>query len=493
MNKITDKIQKIPLTVKVSVAYAVCSILQRCLSFFTMPIFTRLLTEEQYGLFVVYQSWNGILSIFITLNLAFGSFSKAMIKFEKNRDEFIASVQGICLLLAGAFLAIYLPFNRLWNKLFELPTLFICIMVLEILGATAIQLWSGKKRFEFKYKSVVALTIITSFVSPVLAFILVKSTEDKGFARILGYSIITILVGLVIFVMNLLRGKKLYNKEYWRYCFSFNIPLLAYYLSQMIFNQSDRIMIDHIVGRDKAAIYGVAYSLGMVLTFIINATNNSYIPWLYLKIKDGKVEENKKVSVLISAMMTIMLSVVIWLAPEITLVAGGKKYMEALNVIPPVAISLLLLFYSQMFICIEFYYEQKKKLVIASSVSAILNLVLNWIFIPVFGFVAAAYTTLFSYLVFTIANYIAMKKILLERNLEDRAYDYKRMILLFISLVCVSVVGVLLYPYLWVRIAFAFIVLLMLFIKRKTLYSIYKIVFSKESSSESSGEKNTDE
>ena len=80
VNKIKSKWNNIPLTVKVSAAYAICSILQRCLSFITMPIFVRLLTTEQYGMYVVYQSWNSILTIFITLNLAFGSFSKAMIK-----------------------------------------------------------------------------------------------------------------------------------------------------------------------------------------------------------------------------------------------------------------------------------------------------------------------------------------------------------------------------------------------------------------------------
>ena len=81
INIMKDRWRKIPLTVKVSISYTVCSILQNCISFITLPLFTRLLTTEEYGQFTIYGSWSSILMIFITLNLAYGSFSAAMIKF----------------------------------------------------------------------------------------------------------------------------------------------------------------------------------------------------------------------------------------------------------------------------------------------------------------------------------------------------------------------------------------------------------------------------
>ena len=117
----------------------------------------------------------------------------------------------------------------------------------------------GRNRFEFKYKSVVAITLLTSILSPVLAFVLVSCTEEKGFARIMGYVSINVIVGLIVFIQNTKRGKKLFNKEFWKYALGFNIPLLAYYLSQVIFNQSDRIMISHMTGTGEAAMYGVAF------------------------------------------------------------------------------------------------------------------------------------------------------------------------------------------------------------------------------------------
>ena len=474
MEKLKAKWVQVPIAVKVSTAYAVCSILQRCLSFITLPLFTRLLTTEQYGQLTIYQSWAGILTIFLTLNLAYGSFSTAMVKFEGDRDGYISSVEGICLALTGAFLLIYLPFRGLWNRLFELPTALMCLMAVELLGTTAIQLWSGKKRFEFKYKSVVGITLGMAVASPVLAYILVTHTVEKGYARILGYSLVSVVVGGVFYIRNAVKGKKILDRKYWKYALQFNVPLLAYYLSQVVFNQSDRIMISHMVGTDKAAIYGVAYSLATILTFILNAINNSYVPWYYGKIKEGKQEENKAVSLAIALLMMVLLSGVIWFAPEIIRILAGEQYTEAVYVVPPVAISILLLFYSQLFINVEFYFEEKKKLVWASIGAAAVNVVLNVIFIKLFGFVAAAYTTLASYIVFAICNYWTMKKVLEQRGIEDNAYNYRGLAAVFAVFCGLTVVGVLLYGLLPVRILVAVIIVVALVVKRQYLISLFK-------------------
>lgn len=473
IKRITSKWNNIPLTLKVSVSYAVCSILQKCLSFITLPLFTRILTKEQYGQYTIYSSWSGIFSIILTLNLAYGSFSTAMIKFEKKRDEYIASIQGICILLSMCFLLIYLPFRNFFNKWLELPTFFVLLLVLEILCTTSFLLWSGKKRFEFKYKSVVLLTLINSFVSPIVALCFVVISEEKGYARILGYALTTIVINSVILILNCVRGKKLFNKEFWKYALGFNLPLLAYYISQVIFNQSDRIMISHMCGIDKAAMYGVAYNLAMILTFVLNAINNTYVPWLYNKIKKNELSDNKNVANGIALLMALLLICVIWFAPEVIEIMAGKGYSEAKWVVAPVAMSLLLLFYSQLFINVEFFYEEKKMLVYASIGSMVVNVVLNYILIPHFGFVAAGYTTWVSYILFAYSNYIAMKKIFIKKGIVNNIYDYRTLIVIIMLFTLASFGGVALYKYLILRIAFACMVAIVLVINRKRLLELY--------------------
>lgn len=476
INTIKDRWRKIPLTVKVSTSYAVCSILQNCLAFITLPIFTRLLTTEQYGQATIYGSWSSILMIFITLNLAYGSFSAAMVKYESRRDEYITSVQGICLLLAGIFFIIYFPFRRLWNRLFELPTLLVCVMIVEILFTNATNMWMGRNRFEFKYKKIVALSLSMSLISPIFSYLLAISATEKGYARIIGNSFVNIIIGFTIFVVSTKRGKKFYNKEFWKYALGFNIPLLVYYLSQAIFNQSDRIMISHMTGTDNAAMYGVAYNLAMVLTFVLNAINGSYVPWMYGKIKDGNGEENKSVSIVLVLLMSLMILCVIWYAPEIITIMAGKQYVAAIYVVAPVAMSLLLLFYSQLFINVEFYYAEKKMLVFASVGAAVLNIILNYVLIPVFGFVAAGYTTLISYIVFAISNYYAMKRVLIKRNLPDNMYDYKWLIFIFVTFMVSGFLGVALYSWIIPRILITILILVLVILnKSKFLDTVTRI------------------
>lgn len=485
-----QKWSNIPLTVKVSTSYAVCSILQRCLSFITLPLFTRLLTKEEFGEYTIYSSWSGILIIFLTLNLAYGSFQTAMVKFEEKRAEYISSIQGICLVLSGLFLIIYIPFRNLWNQLFELPTFFVLLMVSEIIFSTSTQLWMGRNRFEFKYKSVVTLTMGTSILSPLAAYILVSWTEQKGYARIVGYAGINILIGIIIFILNIKRGKHLYNKSFWKYAFSFNIPLLAYYLSQVIFNQSDRIMISHFCGKGDAALYGVAYNFAMILSFVMSAINNSYVPWLYGKIKDNDGEKNKKISVSLAILLALMILCIIWYAPEIIHFMAGEQYFESIYVVAPVAMSLLLLFYCQFFINVEFYYEEKKFLVYGSIGAAILNIVLNYFLIPVFGFVVAGYTTLLSYIVFAVSNCITMKKVIKKRGLQDNLYNYKALCFVFLIFSGMSALGVVLYNQLVIRIIITLAVFIGIIIFRNKF--IFVLLQLKEKNNNDKGKNKID-
>ncbi len=470
------KWKSIPMAVKISSAYAVCSILQKGLSFLTLPLFTRLLTTEQYGQSTIYNSWHSILGIFLTLNLAYGSFSTAMVKFEKDRDAYIASVEGICLALSAVFLMIYLPFAKYWNMLFELPTTFIVLMVIELLASNAILLWSGKKRFEFKYKSVIAVTLINAIAAPLLAFFFVIHVEEKGYARIAGQALMSIAIGGIFFLFNIAKGKTIFSRKYWKYALGFNIPLITYYLSQVVFDTSDRIMVSHYLGKDKAALYGVAHSLATMLTFVLSAINNSYLPWFYGKLKAGREKENQVTACAIAILMAIMLLGIIWFAPEIIIIVGGEQYREATWAVAPVTMSMLLLLYTQFSINIEFYYEEKRKLVWSSIGAAIVNIVLNVLLIPRMGFVAAAYTTLASYFVFCYANYRAMKKVLAKNEKLDQSYNYKWLIGILIAFLLLGFIGMLLYKYLIIRIIISMVVLIVIWMKRNILMKYIKVI-----------------
>ena len=127
----------------------------------------------------------------------------------------------------------------------------------------------------------------------------------------------------------------------------------------------------------------------------------------------------KKVTNIIIIFIATMLIVLILFGPEAIAILGGSKYKDAIWVVPPVAGSLLFLFLSQLCINVMFYFEENSYLVKGSILSAVLNIVLNFLLIPVFGYVVAGYTTLFSYIVFWLSNLYYMNK-----SCKDKIEDY---------------------------------------------------------------------
>ena len=202
-----------------------------------------------------------------------------MVKFEDDRRGYVSAVNGLCTLLMLAYFAIYIPLHSYWDKLLDLPEFLMIIMGFEMLASTSLNFWMSLQRFEYRYKQVVFVTLLSSFASTAVAIIAVVSTDsNRGVVKLLAYSLTAIAIGLFFYVQSFALGKKFYDKQYWHYALSFNLPLIPYYVSQMIFNQSDRLMINSMCGRSDAAKYGVAYSLAIILNFVLNAINDSYTP-----------------------------------------------------------------------------------------------------------------------------------------------------------------------------------------------------------------------
>ena len=197
--------------VKSSIWFTICSVVQKAITLLSTPIFTRLLTTEQYGEYTVYQSWYQILTVFATLNLAAGVFNNGLLKYEKSRNEFTSSMQGLSTTVTGGLFLLYLCAMDFWNELMGLSTLYVVAMFVELLFVPAYHFWSKRERFSYRYKKLIVTTIIIAFGSPMLALIAVLNTTYKAEARVLSYVLVQVGIGLVFYVYNAVRGKKFFD------------------------------------------------------------------------------------------------------------------------------------------------------------------------------------------------------------------------------------------------------------------------------------------
>lgn len=470
MLNIKEYIKKIPKPLISSIIYMIIVFFQSGVNLLTTPIFSRILTTSDYGITSTYSSWYNIFTIFITLNLSAGIYNNALIDFDKERDKATSSFLSISILLSIITFIIYVLFKEPIKQLLGLSEYLIDFMFVNFLTAPAWGFFLTKEKFDYKYIKPLIITVITFIMNPIIGIIGIKLFPDnKAVAKVIFSGIPTVIVNTILLIYILKKGKCFYNRKYWKYALAFNIPLIPHYLSNVILAQSDRIMIQKIIGDSAAGIYGVSYNLSQVIQGVFVGINAAWIPFTY---KSLKLENYKKIgnySNLLLAFVGAISVLLVILAPEIITILAPFEYYAAVWVIPPIVLGLYFSFLSSLFANIEFYYKKNIFVTIATSCAAILNIILNSIFIPKFGFIAAGYTTAVGYLVLAIAHYIFMKKIEIKE-----IYNLKNILLISIIVVVLTFFIIFLYNFLIIRYIIIGIFIIMLLLNLKKIIKFIK-------------------
>ncbi|MCH1947741.1 oligosaccharide flippase family protein [Enterocloster sp. OA13] len=479
-----NKYTSLSVQVKASFWFLICGFLQKGVSIITTPIFTRLLSTAEYGQYSVFNSWLGIVSVFVTLQLYSGAFTQGMVKFENKKTKYASSIQGLCLTLVVCWTIIYLLFHEFWNNLFELTIVQMLAMLVLIWSTSVFNFWSVEQRVDLRYHTLVTITIVATLAKPLVGIVFVILAEDKVTARILGLALVELVCYTWMFFSQMHRGKTYFDRSFWKHALLFNLPLLPHYLSMVVLNSSDRIMINNMVGSNEAGIYSLAYSISQITTVLNTALLQTIEPWMYKKIKAKRMEDLSGVAYPAVIGVSAVNILLIAFAPEAIALFAPPAYYDAIWVIPPVAMSVYFMFAYSFFAVFEFYYEKTKYIAIATVSGAVLNIVLNYIFIKLFGYCAAGYTTLACFIIFAVYHFHFMRKICKKEMGEVSPYSTR--ILLIITGIFMVLGFALLFTYYNVFVRYVFIVLLFIvvIIKRKTILKMAKKILDIRHSAE---------
>ena len=474
VNGMVVRYKKMPVQVRASFWFLICSFLQKGISTITTPIFTRLLTTAEYGQYNVFNSWLGIVTIFVSLSLTGGVYSQGLVKFEEDKNVFSSSLQGLTLTLVAGWTVVYFIGRSYWNNLFSLTTVQMLAMLAMIWTTSVFNFWASEQRVEYRYKALVIITLLASVLKPIIGIVFVILAEDKVTARILGILLVEIICYAWMFVIQMNRGKIFYSAKYWKYALAFNISLIPHYLSQTVLNSADRIMINDMVGADQAGIYSLAYSLSLIMTLFNTALMNTISPWIYQKIKGKKYLDIAPIAYLTLIGIASVNLLLIALAPEAVAIFAPASYYEAIWVIPPVAMSVYFMYMYDLYAKFAFYYEKTNFIMIASVVGAALNVVLNYIFIKLCGYVVAAYTTLFCYILYSLCHYLFMNKVCDEFCDSIRPYNVKKLFAITIPFVVCGFGLMFTYNYPVIRYSLLGVFAAIIFVKRKQMIDVIK-------------------
>lgn len=399
------------LALKAGTWYIFSNFLIKAVAVLSTPIITRILTPADYGIAATYLSIFNIITIIGTLDL-YSSVQIASFDFEENEmNRFMSSIlslSSISLLILFLIVQIFKDFSM---SIIGLDNNLIIFLFINVLLTNAYTLLQTKHRAELKYKNFVFLSIVVSTTSPILSILFINMMDNyKYFGRILGNALPQLLISIVIFIYIIFKGKEFYNKGYWKYALNISLPLIPHHLSAGILSQSDRIMINNLIGSFEVGLYSLSYSYATILNVLFTSFNQAWVPWFYGKMKNQEYLEIKKIVKPYTILFSIIYFSMVVVGPEALMIFGPENYWDGKWIIPPVLLGIYFQFLYSLYVNIEFYLKKTKYIAIGTAIAAIVNLILNHIFIPIFGYISAGYTTLIGYLILFFLHYQITKR-----------------------------------------------------------------------------------
>ncbi len=476
--KLKNMYQNMPVQARASVWFLFCSFLQKAVSMITTPVFTRLMTAEEYGQYSVFHSWLGIVTIIVGLNLYAGVYQRGLVKFEAERKVFSSSLEGLALTLCVFWLVIYLAFRDFWNHLFSFTTVQMLAMFVMVWTTAVFSFWAAEQRVTYQYSLLVIVTVILMAVEPAVGIFFVWHSEDKVTARIIGIAAVQLIGYAWMFFAQMRAGKKFFSAKYWKHALCFNIPLVPHYLSQTVLNSADRIMIQRMINAESAGIYSLAYSLSHIMKLFNIALMDVLSPWIYTKIRDKKISDIAPIAYISLAIIASANILLIAFAPEAVALFAPEEYYDAIWCIPPAAMSVYFIFCYDLFAKFEFFYEKTKMIAAATMAGAAVNIALNYVCILKFGYMAAAYTTLVCYMLYAVFHFFAMLRVCKHELDGEYPYDVKKLIMITLMFEGAGFLYLFTYFHAVLRYSLTAGLLAGAFINRKKLWKAVKKIYN---------------
>jgi O-antigen/teichoic acid export membrane protein len=416
-SKIIQKIKKSDVfeTLKHSKNYFFADVATNALAVVSVPIFTRLLSEADYGMIALFQAYSGIMIALLSLN-AYTAVSRYFYENKEDFKQFVGTTLVFVFLIFGS---VALPFCVWYRHIGDvmglpglLPIFLIFICLFQILRSIYIQILIPQK----KSKEVAIINTVKGYAAVAFGIVFVYLLKENKYLGRIWANLLVFSIFSVFFLLKLRKYTELsVNFNHIKYIAHFSFPLIPSTLSGTILSQFDRIMISSTLGLASAGLYSLGYNIGTILLIAVSAIQMAIIPDFYKFIRNNEYDRLDFLIKRIFSFITIAALGLVFFAKEIGMVLADKKFHPGLTVVPVIVIAYT---FFAMYLVYGKYITYEKKTYYSSIVvlsSGMLNIVLNVLLIPRYGYIAAAYTTLVSYFFLFLLTWGVVKKISEQR------------------------------------------------------------------------------
>lgn len=390
------------------------TLLLRGISIFTGPIFSRLLGTNGYGVLSVFTNWVNVSAIAGSLQTQ-GTLVNARAEYsEEEQPKYQSSVMFLSLSVFLACSVVILLFLGPVSQLLKLEKILIPLILFQAFGAFCVNFLNTKYTYEMKAGRnmviSVAVTLVTLALSVVLILLMPK--EINYYGRILGNAVTYGLLGVVICGVILVRGKTFYNRTYWKFCLGLTLPVMLWNLSDLLLGHSDLLMLKMICGNDVSGIYGLAYGFGGIMFTIFGALNNSWVPFYFEDMKNGRMEEIRRQAKNFLELYTVLSVGFVLLAAEVFRIYASRDFWPGTGLITVFVASYYLNFLCTFPVNFEYYHKKVNVVATATISASLINIVLNYVFITRIGMYGAAIATLISHVLQFLLHHVYTRYVL---------------------------------------------------------------------------------
>lgn len=382
------------------------------ITFLTMPLFTRMLGAEQYGLFSVYNSWLLIFTCIMGLNVGAG-IGTGYYRFSDNYFRFRSATLVEGTVISAAMIAIMLALYPVLHRMLPYPFIIFLFLLMQSFSQFVLNMGSLTWTYEKKASVNLIVSLCTVLLTTGASIgLLLKWNNDYPlfYARVIGAAVPTILIGLVVWILLFAKQPAGYDAKYWKFSFFFGLPMVFHQLSHQVLGQSDRVMMQMMgINGQEIGVYSFYYSLTAVLTTILLSLNASWCPFLYDGLKAGDYDRlNRKVCNYVKV-FTVIVIVFLMLCRETAMFFANEEYWTGMPLVPILVFVVYCTFIYQFAVNYEFFLAKPKFVAIGTTIAGAGNILLNFLLIPQWGMYGAAIATLISYAVLAAIHYMLVR------------------------------------------------------------------------------------
>lgn len=465
---------KKPNAAKAGIGYVIGNVLIKGISFLTLPLFTRLMSTADYGLYTTYVSYESILALILGLGL-YVSLKAAKIEFKEKLNEYVSTILFLPFLFTLFMVIVSGLFMRPLTTWFGFGenTWIVILMFFQAWASTMLTLYNCRVSLDFSYKSYVLLSLVNTVCNVGVSLLLIITiNKDKPFmGRILGTSIPSVVIAIFLVFYFVKKARPIWNKEYVKFGLTYSLPLVPHGLSQQVLSQFGKIVIQRKIGNDAAGIYGFVYTIALIPQIMVSSLDNAWGPWFFQRYEKGAIEEIKKRTTQYVALFSCGIVAMFAVSPEIVKVMGGEDYWCATNIVCPAILGVYFTFLYTIPAQVEYYHKKTKFIALGTMLAAVIDIVACSILIPRYGYESAVYITVGTYVLYFVAHIIISMKI----TKKMVPFDLRKL-LVYMGSVCIMCVMM----QLGVEIWFVRYILMLIYIGinillyRKVLFSIVR-------------------